>query len=451
MTVEDLDLSLVSDGQRLLRFIENRREGSGVMNVPVTYVLRGELDVSALQRALDSLVARHESLRTRFVRRERLYQAVHPPFGVPIVVSDLTDRADPWAEAYTLLAQRLLTNIPVLSDWPFTVDLVRTGGNEHILLLNVHHLVTDAWSNMLICRDLGYLYSREIGHVGADLPPVQWQFRDYVRWEEERLAGPAAIEHERYWIDRLDQASFVGLAAPQDDQFASRPPSKNVWFTITGEQVAQLRGVATENRTTLFVVASALFAATLYAASGQRELAFGSIFANRGRPEVASTVGFFANMVVLDLAVPESATTLDFVEPMRQTVLQALGHQQYPYRRLAIGDRTSRSQRASEVVFHMLAAPPKVDSPEHVSFAGLEIEQLRIPDGMGTRFDLELLLLPRRDCLDGVFRYSHGRYDAHYVERLSTTYLGLLDALVTHPNQQIPVPIAQHPEQGAMT
>jgi non-ribosomal peptide synthetase component F len=212
------------------------------------------------------------------------------------------------------------------------------------------------------------------------------------------------------------------------------PPALNTWFSLDPDRVEQLRKLAESERTSLFVAVLSLFYGALHLESGRRDLAVGSIMANRPRPEISATVGAFANMAVLRTRLPEHPSARDVLRATRATMLDSLPHQGISFHRLA-GDAGLATARAiGEVVFHMLAVPPGVATPNGVAFRGLRVASQHIPDGMGTRFDLELLVFPQPAGLEGVFRYAGDRYDREFVERLCARYTALATVATEQPD-----------------
>ena len=427
MTDATQERAFASDGQNLLRWIERNRGAGGVMNVPIIYRLQGTLDLAALRRAFTRVVARHETLRTSFENSSgRLGQVIHAPRDVDVLVTDVAAEPDPAAAAYSSISDLLRADIDVkTAPLPFIAHLYRLTPVDQILLINVHHLVTDAWSNMLLCRDLGAYYSHALGGEDPGLPPVDWQYRDYTRWHEQRIAGPVGEAHRQYWSQTLNEARYLELPATPGRRAAQLAPSENVWFTLTEDLVKQLRQLAAEHRTSLFVITLAIFYNALFLESGQHDISIGSIFANRARREIKETVGFFANMVTLRVATGVAPSFPEVLHGTRRAVLEALNHQEYPYRSLVLSAGTSHAHQAAQVVFHMLAVPPGVAPPDGICFRGLAADTIRTPDGMGSRFDLELLLIPQADRLDGVFRYANDRYGKAFIQGIADRYLAL--------------------------
>lgn len=430
LTISTAQKAPVSDGQRLLWLMKSLTGGPGVMNVPIIYRMRGALDMKALSTAMTDLVARHESLRTTFEKTDSvdtLCQYIHPPCTVDVECVDVSGEPEPYEAAYEHIGTRLVQDIDVVSDLPFTVDLYRLAEDDQLLMINVDHFVTDAWSNMLICRDLGNFYNRALGRPVDELAPVDWPITRYIGWQRERLEGTPGKGHADFWRQRLAQMNYYEFRPFPDRPGYKRPPSENVWFTVEGSQVQRLRELAAQERTTLFIMMLALFYGVLYAAADSDNLTVGSVFANRPRRELFETVGFFANLVALGTQFPANASFRDVLRAVRRTVLEALAHQEFPYLNTMLDPSMPEGAlRASETVFHMLAVPENVSPPNGIPFAGLEVEAHPIPNGMGSRFDLELLIVPQVDMLEGVYRYAGDRYEKEFIERLSEDYQTLV-------------------------
>jgi hypothetical protein len=190
--------------------IKHYRSDYGALNCPVVCRITGDLDVDALRRALDALADRHESLRTTFTGRgPRLSQRIHPPRHEPIATRDLSTHDDPAEAAFKELSQELGTPIDP-QEWPVRARLWRIGARDHLFCLNLHHLVTDAWSTGILLRDLCLLFDRETGGE-ADLPEPGWSPAEFVQWQRSLLAGDRLKRHQDYWRRQLAGARLPVL------------------------------------------------------------------------------------------------------------------------------------------------------------------------------------------------------------------------------------------------
>ncbi|MGW3603440.1 condensation domain-containing protein [Micromonospora sp. NPDC005161] len=407
-----------SVGQRLLGIIEHYRADHGALNCPLLCRLSGDVDVAAVRRALTALTARHEALRTTFTGRgPRLSQLVHEPRPVELTVVDLRGEPDPHAAADAAVAAELATRVDV-AHWPTRATAWRVTDHEVILCFTMHHLVTDAWSCGLLFEELRALCTGS----PAELPPVRWQYPQFVAWQEDRLAG-AELERQRaFWRDQL-----TGLRLPRLP-YREPPPgtTPGVLARDLDAGVADgMRALARRHHTTLFTVALAVYYAVLHRVTGQGDLAVASLFANRSRPESQGTVGFCANMVVLRTRLPPFATFQALVQATHATTAAAFANQEQPYQAVSTGS-ANLGGRVDDVVFQMMA-----ELAHRVRVGDTEFELL-VPEAIGSRFGTELALAPRGNGLRVVLFHTPRLAPADAV-RLLDGYVTVARAVVANP------------------
>ena len=424
--------SPASVGQRLLWFLDRYRGHTGALNCPMVCRLRGAVDEAALQRALDGLAARHESLRTTFSGGGRdLVQVVHEPGPVGLRRVDLRGEADPEAALAATLAADLRTPMdPRVS--AVRATLWQTGDDDRVLALTMHHLVTDTWSCDVLFTDLAAAYGREVGDcAAASWQPPGWQYTQFTSWQDRQLRGEAFSRHREYWQRQLADLRIPALPVRPDSSpnGGERASEHGAVPTEVGEV---LRELARTERTTTFTVLLAVYYALLHQRTGTDDLAVSTLFANRTRPELQRTVGFLANMVVLRTQLPAEATFVDVVRRTRQTVIDAFAHQELPYHLLA--QRTERSAgglRADDLVFQQLAEA--LDGT--VSAGGVQFQGV-VPDVVG-RFDLELALMPRDGGYAVKLYYTADRVDSGWAAGFVAGYTAIAAAAARTPNARI--------------
>jgi hypothetical protein len=430
MNVEDPRITPVTPGQRVVWRGERAGGGNGMMGVPLLYRLHGDLVVSDLAAALDNLMSRHAALRTTFVLMSRkLNQITHPPGHVPLELTriDTTSAQDPVKEAYGQVRDWLRAGTDI-SVAPLRAALWHMADDDHLLVLDIHHIVTDAWSNMIISRDLAALYRAQRQGCEADLPEIKWQYADYASWRQQNAASDDV--HREYVIDLLRGAQFLKLPPAPERPGRQRPLAGNEWFDLDPEQIEALRTIARDERTTLFVVMMSLFFAAMHSVTGQPDIAMGSVFANRGRPEVRESVGFFANMVVVRARLGTEPTIRDVIRVIRHSVLDCLAHEEFSHVALPHDAwPPDASGQPEDVVFHMLAEPPTARVEGRTDFGGLRVQQHHIPDGLGSRFELEMLAIPRPNGLECVIRYAADRFTREYAEDIAGRFLAAVSEL----------------------
>jgi len=419
-----------SRGQRLLAIMEHYRGEDSPLNTPVIYRLRGDLDRDALAASLDALPARHEALRTSYeMSGRRLVQRVHDAW--PLRMERRTASGDPAqleSELRRSVRERFDLAVP-----PVRATLWDIARDDAVLLLNVHHLCTDGWSGGVLADDLGRLY--QPGSAPALLAPVaSWQYPDFsewqrCRWEEGLLAG-----HQQFWRERLAGTGAPGLpgAPPGRTGGGQRPGTET--FDLGEPAVAGLAELCRARRASLFTGALAVFAAVVHAQAGDLDFGLASMFANRLREELAGTVGFVANLLVLRFTLPARPSFDDVLDAAQDMVFDALAHQEVPYH-LVPQRSGERAAGLENILFQMMAGPDY-----QLSLAGLDVTQLPPPRGAGSRFDLEFALIPGKSGMRGVVWFDRRRFQAAWVRKLVSGYKAMALGATADPGR----PVASH-------
>ncbi|GIJ79633.1 hypothetical protein Xph01_40650 [Micromonospora phaseoli] len=437
----DIQHTPASVAQRLLWMIKHYRTDFGALSCPVLCRLTGEVDADALDAALAALTARHESLRTTFTGRgARLAQVVHPPAPAGTRRVDLSDQPNPAAAADQAVRAELRTAIDP-TEWPSRTTLWRLAPREHILCLNLHHLVTDAWSTGILFRDLGTLYARATGAL-AQPPPTGWQYASFVRWQQELLDSDGLRRHREYWRRQLAGSQLPALGSPTGDpagtdQSASAgrtssedaPATSDVAIDLDRETVARLRALARTQHTTLFSVLLAVFYQHLHRITGQDDLAVASMFANRSRPELRETVGLLANMVLLRARVGQATTFAELIGQAHAAAIGAFTYQDLPYQMLPLDVVQTGGRRADDVLFNVMA-----EVRHRTVAAGVGFELL-VPPGLGSRFRFELAVAPVGPAdLRAVFYHRTAAYPGAQASEFVSGYAELAARLAAEPS-----------------
>lgn len=416
-------------GQRLLGMMERYRGAESPLNVPVLYRLRGPLDREALAAALDALVARHEALRTTYeITARRLVQHIHDhrPVGL--------EKRTLWGvrgelDAAMVAEARAPFDLTVA---PVRAVLWEAGPEENVLLLNIHHLSTDGWSGGVIAEDLGRLYRP--GDVVPELPNTSWQYGEFCAWQQRRLDDGLLAEQQRFWRDRLAGTRPPSLPGARETGAATgRLPAVRV-FELPAETVEGLANLCRERRVTTFIAGLATFASVLHARSGDTDFGLASMFANRTRTELAGTVGFLSNLVVLRLTLPARPAFDDVLDAARDMVYDALAYQEIPYH-VVPQDRGERGAGLENILFQVTAGPDY-----QLRLAGLDVTQLAPPDGVGSRFDLEFALMPGTGSMRGMVWFDRRRFDPAWIDRLVADFTRMASGVSVEPTR----PVADH-------
>jgi hypothetical protein len=443
---ESQSLQPLSYNQQGIWFLYQLAPESRVYNVTFAARIRSDVDIPALRRAFQALVDRHPALRTTFcVCSGKPAQRVHPRLPVHFVETD----ASAWDSE--VLKTRLLEEAyrpfdlergPVLR-----VNLFTCSANDHVLLLVVHHIVIDFWSLALLLTELGTLYPAERAGAQAPLPALDSQYTDYVRWQAEMLASAEGERLWAYWQKQL-AGQLPLLELPTD---RPRPPvptyrGASYDFHLNYELSSRLKALAKAQGATLYMVLLAAFQVILHHHSGQEDLLVGSPVIGRSRAEFEGVVGLFTNPVILRANCSGNPTFEAFLGQVRQTVLAALEHQDYPT--LLLVERLHPARDLSrpplcQVMFvldkpHQLAeqgAPAFVlgDSGLRMNPGGLELEAVPLEHRAAT-LDLVMLTIEAAHSLSVSIRYNSDLFDAATISRIAKHFETLLHHVTTQPN-----------------
>ncbi|MGA4260043.1 amino acid adenylation domain-containing protein, partial [Ralstonia nicotianae] len=428
----------LSFAQQRLWFLAQMEGGSEAYHIPVGLRLKGELDEDALRRALDRIVARHEALRTRFEVQEgqAVQRVASADVGFALDCVDLQGQADREQALATLSEREANTPFDLAHGPLIRGRLVKLGEHEHVLLITMHHIVSDGWSQGVLARELGTLYEAYRSGGEDPLPALPIQYADYAVWQRRWLEGGELQRHGTYWEQALASAPTL-LSLPTD---RARPAQQDyaggsVEVAFDETLSAGLRKLSQRHGTTLFMTVLAGWSALLSRLSGQDEVVVGSPVANRTRSEVEGLIGFFVNTLALRVEV-SGATVSELLGRVKAKVLEAQAHQDLPFEQVVERVRPVRSLSHSPVFQAALSWL----NTEAVGLS-LELEGLTI-EGVGAgqaaaKFDLTLELRETSEGLTGSLDYATALFDRETIER----YLGylhrLLAAMVENDSQEV--------------
>jgi amino acid adenylation domain-containing protein len=430
----------LSYAQERLWFLDQWSPGGFAYNVPQAVRLAGGLDRTALARGLTEVVRRHETLRTAFPVADggRPIQVIGPPPAVvPLPLVDLAglpaDSREPAARALVAAeAQRPfdLARGPLLAAF-----LLRLEGREHVLLLNLHHIVSDGWSTGVLIRELGALYQAFVAEQPSPLPELPLQYADFAQWQRRWLSGDTLAQHLAYWRERLAGAPGL-LELPAD---RPRPPVQSfrgasLFFTLETPLSETLRSLAQREGATLFMVLLAAFDVLLSRATGQEDLVLGTPIANRNQTEIEGLIGFFVNTLALRADLSGDPTFTGLMAQVRETTLGAYAHQDLPFEKLVEELKPERDPSYTPI-FQTLFVLQNAPLPA-IALPGLCLAPLAF-DGGTAKFDLTLGLMDGEPALTGWIEYNTDLFDPPTAGRLLAHWRNLLAELAASPERRL--------------
>ncbi|HEX7243528.1 MAG TPA: amino acid adenylation domain-containing protein, partial [Longimicrobiaceae bacterium] len=401
--------------------------------------LAGRLDVRALERALGALVERHESLRTTFHPVARgAVQVVHPPAPARLPVVDLSGLppeardAEAWRLAQADAGRAFdLERGPVLR-----ASLVRVADEEHVLLLAMHHIVSDGWSMGVLFRDLYTAYDASSRGASSPLAPLPVQYADFAVWQRGWLRGDALRRQLAWWRERLG-GSPPALELPTDRPrpavVSGRGASHR--FRVPAETTRALRALARREGATLYMVGRAAADLLLSRWSGQEDVVVGSPIANRTRVELDALIGFFVNTLALRTDLSGDPAFTELLGRVRETALGAYAHQDLPFERLVEEIAPERSLSHTPL-FQVMFAVQNVQGGEAPPLEELRVEPFPLETRVAL-FDLELELWEDGEELIGGVRFRTDLFDTSTIERMGAQYATLLASASASPGEPL--------------
>ncbi|MDP3846050.1 MAG: amino acid adenylation domain-containing protein [Pseudomonas sp.] len=442
----------LSYAQQRLWFLQQLEPHSAAYNMPAALRLRGELDLTALQRSFDHLLQRHEALRTRFYQGEgEAEQRVHAALPLAIGETDLAGL--PAVEREERLRQMIdaEANGPFdLSQGPLRLQLIRLALDEHVLLLTAHHIVADAWSLGILTRELSSCYAALRQGQNPQLPALPIQYADYALWQRNCLAGAALEPELAYWTTQLGGEQPM-LELPSDrprPKLASGRGGRHS-LRLDAELSAGLNRLARERGTTLFSVLLAAFDVLLYRLSGQTDLRVGVPVANRTRVETEGLIGCFVNTLVLRAELNGQQPFVALLDQLKATSLAAQAHQELPFERLVEALQPERDL-SHPPLFQVLFNLFEGQQSRRLELPGLTIEEIQ-REQSAAQFDLSLDMAERDGQLEACFSFNRDLFDDASIARYAGGFGRLLHGILANPSCRIgQLPLLSEAEHAAL-
>jgi myxalamid-type nonribosomal peptide synthetase MxaA len=438
----------LSCAQERLWFLDQLGLARSAYNMPLALRLDGALDVPALERSLTGLVERHESLRTRFgVERGVPHQVIDPPGPFKLELLDLSGATD--AERDSLLRDCMkreqLYRFDLLNGPLVRAVLVTVQPAEHLLLLTMHHIVSDGWSLGILQRELQALYCAFSQRQPAALAPLGLRYVEWAMLQREQLAEVART-HLTYWKERLRGAPSQ-LELPTDH---ARPVVESfkggeVRFGLSPLLSSALRDLARREGVTLFMLSLAAYQLLLFRLSAQQDIVVGVPVAGRSDSSAHGTVGCFLNTVVFRTRLAGNPTFRELLARVKETSLDAYAHQELPFEVLVKELRPDRDLGRQHIFQVMLAVqghPEQRSQTPGLTWTWIDVERV------SAHFDLTLYVYDAPSELSGRFEYAADLFDRPTIERMAAHLRVLLAAVVADPDAHIDdVPIMSAAER----
>ena len=439
-----------SFAQQRLWFLHSLAPSNPFYNISAAIRLSGHLNTSALEQTFNEIVRRHEVLRTTFEMAEgQLNQAIAESAIASIAMVDL--RSLPPTEREATARQQAIAQsqcpFDLTADLLFRVTLFQLGATDHILLLNLHHIVSDGWSLGVLIRELGTLYTAFSAGKPSPLSDLPLQYADFAHWQRQWLQGEVLESQLSYWRQQLAALPILNLPADRTRPAIQTYHGATQNLELSNSLTASLEAISQREGVTLFMTLLAAFQTLLSRYTGQEDIAVGSPIANRNRAELEQLIGFFVNSLVLRTDLSGNPTFRELLARVRQVTLSAYDYQDLPFEKLVQELHPERD--LSRHPLFQVAISLQNTPISALELPGLTLSQFEFDSGT-SRLDLEFHLWQSLEGLKGQIIYSTDLFDCSTIARMLGHFQTLLEGIVTDPNQRLadlPILIAAESQQ----
>jgi amino acid adenylation domain-containing protein len=422
----------LSFSQSRLWFLDLLEPNNPAYNIAVAFRLDGKLNRAALQQSLQTIIQRHEVLRTTFDNQDGVpIQVIHPAYPVPLIVTELQQ-----AEELQELVRQVITTPFNLRSLPLLrLHLYQLAADSHVFVLVIHHIIADGWSLGLMIKELSLSYTAFCQGEAAKLQPLPIQYADFAHWQRTTFEQTQLPAQLAYWKQKLaGKIEVLELPTDYPRPAIARYQGGTISFTINREISAAFQKLCEAQGATLFMGLLGVFSTLLMRYSRQQDFLIGTPIANRNRKQVEELIGFFVNTIVIKTDLSGNPDFINLLLRIKEETLQAYAHQDVPFERIVEEIQPERNLSHNplfQVMFVLQNAPMgKLELPQ-LQLTPLELEQVT------AKFDLTLLMTETAQGIQGQWEYRTDLFDLATINRMVGHFQNLLASIVANPQQPI--------------
>lgn len=428
----------LSFAQERLWFLAQLEPESLAYNIPAAVRLTGQLNVPALEQSLNEMVARHEVLRTRVATEAgKPVQVIAPTMTLPLPVVDLCrlDETEREAQLQRLATEEIQRPFDLARGPLVRAKLLRLGEQDHVLLLTMHHIVSDGWSTGILVQEAARLYQALSTGQPASLPEMPIQYVDFAAWQRQWLQGTVLEAQLAYWKKQLgDNLPILEVPTDRPRPLVQTFRGAHLALNLDGSLTNALETLSRREGVTLFMTLLAAFKTLLHRYTGQDDIVVGSRIAGRNRVEIEGMIGFFINALVLRTDLSGNPTFRALLGRVREVTLSAYAHQDTPFEML-VEELQPQRDLSRNPLFQVMFVLQNFPIPT-MTVPGLTLRPFLIESG-GATFDLDFSLSETPEGLTCILEYNVDVFDRETVIRLFERYKTLLESIVANPNQRL--------------
>lgn len=424
----------VSHSQKRLWLMDQMHIDSVAYNLPEALLVTGDLNIPALQEALQTLVQRHESLRTCFIERNGEPRQIIEDIRVELPLIDLSAFPDPEAQALIHADEDLRQAFNLHRAPLFRTSLLKLTPQRYVLLFNIHHIVSDGWSLGVLTREWLTIYQTLRNGQRPSLTPLNIQYKDYAAWQNHYLESPDALKHRQYWLEQLSGELPV-LDMPTD---FPRPAvqtfnGNTLHFKLPDFALQQFKTLLNARQASLFMGLCAVVKILLHRYTGQQDLILGTPVAGRGHSDLENQLGFYVNTLALRDTIDPEQSFAALVDQVNATAIAAFDHQLYPFDML-VNDLTIQRDMSRSPVFDAMLALQNNETGV-TTIDGLNIEPFTRENHWDiSRYDLLFHFSEAADGLELDLNFNPDLFAETRMQRLGNHILQLFDSILQQPD-----------------
>ncbi|MFN6513532.1 MAG: amino acid adenylation domain-containing protein [Nostoc sp. CreGUA01] len=429
--IQPAEVYPLSFAQQRLWFLDRLEPGNPAYNISLAVNLQGQLDISLLEQSLNEIIRRHETLRTTFTTANgQPVQIIADSLKLSLSVIEFHDKL----AIKEFLIQESQQPFDLTQGPLFRGKLLRLAQQEHILLLEMHHIISDGWSTEVFLQEIALIYKAFLTKTASPLAEISIQYKDFAHWQRQWLQGEILQSQLSYWQQQLEGIP-AALKLPTDRPRPAVQTSHGAQQSIElpEEVIKELKAIARQQGVTLFMLLLAAFQTFLYRYTGQDDIAVGSPIANRNRDEIKGLIGFFVNTLVLRTDLSSNPTFDQLLTRVRKVALGAYTHQDLPFDQLVEAVQPERDTSRTPLFQVMFNVQDYSQLPE---MPGLALNLVKI-ETQTAQFDLSLSIEISKQEVAASFYYNTDLFDAATITRMLRHFENLLSGIAANPQARL--------------
>ncbi|MBV6623053.1 MAG: amino acid adenylation domain-containing protein [Rivularia sp. (in: Bacteria)] len=435
--IESAEFYPLSFAQQRLWFLNKLEPGNRAYNISLAVNLKGELDVVVLEQSINEIIRRHEALRTTFTTvNGQPLQVIASCLKLSLPVIDYQKNIDLQGDSaiVQLLTEQSQQPFDLTQGPLLRAKVLRLAPQKHILLLSMHHIISDAWSTEVLLKEIGTLYKAFLAGTASPLPEISIQYKDFAQWQRQWLQGETLETQLSYWKQQLeDIPAALQLPTDKPRPLVQTSNGSQQSIELSGEVINRLKEIACQENATLFMLLLAAFGAFLYRYTGQDDIAVGSPIANRNRDEVKGLIGFFVNTLVLRTDMSGNPTFTQLLERVKKVALQAYTYQDLPFEQLVEVLQPERDTSRTPLFQVMFSVQDYSQLPD---IPGLTLDLVKI-EPKTAQFDLSASIELRQTAVMAAFEYNTDLFDNLTITKMLGHFENLLSGVAENPQLKL--------------